>query len=150
MTRLVAVIILTCVMCVQADARLHETFEQCVARYGAPIREVSSSGGIDKSARFEKGGFVIVVSFHNDCAVSAIFLQTDKSEFLAATLNDLLRANSEGATFVRGVETESTILWNRDDGKVAGMFDKAKNAFVIWDKGFADGSEKKEKDTSTY
>ena len=75
-------------------ARIGETYEECVKRYGTPIEKTT-----DKilttlpNYLFNKNGICIEVTFSNNRAIAICFFNQDKSPLLSNTFTELLNIN---------------------------------------------------------
>jgi hypothetical protein len=106
-----------------AQARLGETADQLVARYGQPLKETDQKGEGDKIASadvvFQKGGFQIEVTLVDGISVSEMFNKINGDGLSLGEIRTLLNDNSQGS----GWEAPQTIAdqkkWMRDDGALA-------------------------------
>jgi hypothetical protein len=108
-----------------AQARLGETADQLVARYGQPLKETDQKGEGDKIASadvvFQKGGFQIEVTLVDGISVAETFNKINGDGLSLGEIRILLNDNSQGS----GWEAPQTIAdqkkWMRDDGAVASL-----------------------------
>lgn len=103
-----------------SHARLGETEDQCIARYGTPtqVANPGADGTIDnyRTLYFSKGDYSISAAFLNGhCGVFAI-QKSDKSDLSSNEIQILLDANSDGHTWKKSDEISVDQNWIRDDG----------------------------------
>lgn len=90
-------ILLLCLPSV-SDARIGETLQQCIARYGQPDGE-PEEGGVHPKATdcaFVKDGLELLVTFYQGKAVDIIFSKLDERSFSPSEVEELLKANGSG------------------------------------------------------
>jgi len=106
-----------------ARARLGETADQLVARYGQPLKETDQKGEGDKIALadvvFQKGGFQIEVSLVDGISVSETFNKVNGDSLSLGEIRTLLNVNSQGYGWEAPQTIEDQKKWMRDDGAVA-------------------------------
>lgn len=81
-----------CMRPLSAHARIGETEQQCVERYGRPIKRVEGRGILI----FSKSGFRIAVHTHGDKVDLIIYTKTDREEISGAEIAILLNYNGSG------------------------------------------------------
>ena len=106
-----------------AQARLGETPDQLVARYGQPLNEVDQKpdGAKIPLARvsFQKGGFEITVTITNGLSVQEIFKKLNGEPITVPEARILLNANAQGLEWNAPRQTSDALIWTRDDNAVA-------------------------------
>jgi hypothetical protein len=106
-----------------ANARLGETADQLVARYGQPLSEADQKNGGDKIALanvvFQKGGFEIDVTITNGVSVAEIFKKLNGSPIITNEARFLLTANAQGHEWEAPRTVEGGKIWTRDDSATA-------------------------------
>jgi hypothetical protein len=106
-----------------AQARLGETADQLVARYGQPLSEVDQKGEGDKVALanvvFQKGGFEIDVSLDDGLSVSETFKKLDGAPLTLGEVRTLLSNNAQGYGWEAPQIIEGQKWWTRDDNATA-------------------------------
>ena len=106
-----------------AQARLGETPDQLVARYGQPLTEVDQKAEGTKVALanvvFQKGGFEIDVSLSDGLSVQESFKKINGQPMTVAEVKTLLAANSQGYGWEAPDEKPQGRVWKRDDGATA-------------------------------
>jgi hypothetical protein len=106
-----------------AQARLGETPDQLVARYGQPISEVDQKAEGSKvalaSVVFQKGGFEIDVSVADGFSVQETFKKLNGQPMTLGEVRTLLNANAQGFGWEAPQSIESGKIWSRDDGATA-------------------------------
>ena len=106
-----------------AKARLGETADQLVARYGQPLSEVDQKGEGDKiplaNVVFQKGGFEIDVTITNGVSVSEIFKKLNGSAITTNEARYLLTANGQGREWEAPRLVGGDKIWTRDDNATA-------------------------------
>ena len=103
-----------------ARARLGETEDQSIARYGQPISVKDVDGENDyRTLEFRKNGYFIMAYFLNGkCALLGLN-KDDKSEFSDNEIQALLDDNSEGHAWAKNDTNSTNREWDRDDGALA-------------------------------
>jgi hypothetical protein len=108
---------------VTAWARLGETPDQLVARYGPPISEEDQKGEGDKVALarvvFNKGGFAIEVTVADGISVEESFKKINGDTFSIGEVRTLLGNNSQGHGWEAPMTIQGEKLWMRDDDATA-------------------------------
>jgi hypothetical protein len=81
-----------------SNARIGETLQQCVARYGQPDGEPEEGGVHPKATNcaFVKDGLELLVTFYQGKAVDIIFSKLDERSFSPSEVEELLKANGSG------------------------------------------------------
>jgi hypothetical protein len=106
-----------------ARARLGETADQLVARYGPPISEVDQKGEGTKIALanvvFQKGGFEIDVTVTDGISVLETFKKLNGNALTIGEVRTLLTANSQGHEWAAPRVVEGEKWWSRDDSATA-------------------------------
>jgi len=105
------------------EARLGETFNQCIERYGALIRK---QGRVDNPQFiFEKDGITIGINFLDGKAGQMSYSRANGSPFLDSEVRQLLEVNSAGSTWqydqpesnrLRTTTYSKRECFRRDDG----------------------------------
>lgn len=107
-----------------AQARLGESPDQLVARYGQPLSEADQKAEGIKVAlaavAFQKGGFTIEVTVVDGVSVQEIFKKLNGDALTLAEVRYLLNANSQGLAWEAPQKAQDgTKLWTRDDSATA-------------------------------
>jgi len=106
-----------------AQARLGETPDQLVARYGQPLSEDDQKAeGIKIAAStvvFQKGGFEIDVIVSEGVSVAETFKKLNGDSFTLEEVRYLLNANTQGHGWEAPQTVQGTKLWTRDDASTA-------------------------------
>jgi hypothetical protein len=106
-----------------AQARLGETPDQLVARYGQPLNENDQKADGAKIAAanvsFQKGGFEIDVTITDGVSVQEIFKKLNGESITVPEAHILLTANSQGREWGPPQKTSDAEIWTRDDNAVA-------------------------------
>lgn len=106
-----------------AQARLGETPDQLVARYGQPLSETDQKADGDKVATseaiFQKGGYQIDVTLVNGVSVAESYKKLNGDVMSVGEVRTLLTANAQehGWEAPRLVQGEKR--WSRDDSATA-------------------------------
>lgn len=121
-TELLALLFITGVTAT-AHARLGETPDQLVARYGQPLSEVDQKAENGKvgmaNVVFQKGGFEIDVSVNDGVSVQETFKKLNGQPLTLGEVRTLLDANGQGMTWEAPELIQQGKMWKRDDGAVA-------------------------------
>jgi hypothetical protein len=102
-----------------SKAKLGETLNACITRYGAPLKEVPDSSGIGDSIReFKNGDYVLYVIFQKGKSVSESYQRSDGAGLTEKEQENLLESEAQGKiwTDYPGLELKA---WSRDDGPIA-------------------------------
>jgi hypothetical protein len=106
-----------------AQARLGETPDQLVARYGQPLTEADQKADGSKVAManvvFQKGGFEIDVSVNDGLSVQETFKKLNGQPLTIAEVRVLLNANGQGFGWEAPAALPQGKVWKRDDGATA-------------------------------
>lgn len=103
--------------CSTASARIGETFEQCVARYGAPDSGPETDED-DSAARvyyFIKSGRDIRVVFYDGKAVDLFYSRLDKRAFSDSEVQKIL-AENKASEWVEGKAAPGKRSWESSQG----------------------------------
>ncbi len=108
---------------VGAQARIGETPDQLVARYGQPLNETDqkAEGAKIPLARvsFQKGGYQIDVTITDGLSVQEIFKKLNNKPLTIEEARILLSANAQGMNWSAPQKSEEATIWTRDDNAVA-------------------------------
>jgi hypothetical protein len=106
-----------------ARARLGETADQLVARYGPPLSEIDQKGEGDKIPLaiviFQKGGFEIKVTLSDGISVLETFRKLNGDALTVGEVRTLLAANSQGHGWEAPRMVGGERWWTRDDTATA-------------------------------
>jgi len=107
-----------------AQARLGETPDQLVARYGQPLSEADQKAEGIKVAEavvvFQKGGFEIDVTVADGVSVQEVFKKVNGQPLTLSEARTLLNSNAQGLDWEAPVSTlGGGKLWKRDDNATA-------------------------------
>jgi hypothetical protein len=108
-----------------AQARLGETADQLVVRYGQPLKETDQNGEGVKiplaDVVFQKGGFKIEVTITDGVSVEESFKKINGDGLNLAEIRTLLNANAQGYGWEAPQASGGQKKWTRDDGAVAAL-----------------------------
>ena len=106
-----------------ARARLGESADQLVVRYGQPLSEVDQKGEGGKiplaDVVFEKGGFRIKVTLTNGLSVAESIQKIDGQPLTLNEIRILLTINAQGHGWEAPQMVQGEKLWTRDDSATA-------------------------------
>jgi hypothetical protein len=106
-----------------AKARLGETADQLVQRYGPPVSEKDQKGEGDKIALanviFEKTGFQINVTIVDGISGAETFTKLNHQPMDLYEVRTLLSDNSQGHDWAAPLVSNGEKLWTRDDSATA-------------------------------
>jgi hypothetical protein len=106
-----------------AQARLGETPDQLVARYGQPLSVDDQKAQGDKVAAskvaFQKGGFEIDVTLSNGVSAAESFKKLNNEPFTLDEIQYLLNVNQQGHAWEAPDKVEGEKIWGRDDAAAA-------------------------------
>ena len=110
-----------------AWARLGETGDAVVARYGQPLSEFDQKAEDGKvplvKLTFQKNGYEIEVSLSNGFSVAESFKKMNGNVITTQEARTLLAANGQGQQWEAPQTTDNVKRWVRDDGAVASLTD---------------------------
>jgi len=106
-----------------ARARLGESADQLVARYGQPLSEKDQKGEGDKiplvDATFQKGGFEVNVTLSDGISVAESFRKINGGALTIGEVRTLISLNSQGHEWAAPQMVEGEKSWTRDDNTLA-------------------------------
>jgi len=106
-----------------AQARLGETADQLVARYGQPLSETDQKGEAGKiplaNVIFEKGGFQVIVTLTNGVSVAESIHKLNGQPLTLTEIRTLLTVNSQGHGWEAPQMVQGEKWWTRDDNATA-------------------------------
>ncbi len=116
-------LILTVSLAASAPARLGETPDELVARYGQPLNEADQKNEGVKVAlanvTFQKGGFQIDVAITDGVSVAETFKKINGDPITVAEARVLLAANAQGREWGPQQPAGGDLVWVRDDAASA-------------------------------
>lgn len=127
------IVTLGCLLAVAAQARIGETPQQCVERYGQALQTDVQ----DQSCIFAKNGLHIMTNFYQGVCESIHFLkQKEEGEFQRKNFTEvevqaLLEANGKGRSWKPekgGIGVQGYVC---DDGQTVAVWDKLNRYFRI-------------------
>ena len=144
----ILIIIMLALTAVPCSARLGETLDQCVARYGPALSSFDtwSKGAFgDKSVTFSKNGYLVVVTFSQNKAVCEFFSKLDKTDLSETEQGALLDLESKGWHFEVIPDQQGNISYLRKDNQVQGTYLSAGKKLVICTSGYVAANEQFQK-----
>ncbi len=113
-------------------ANLGDTVEQCVARYGKPIRFTEANGNAPfGTVVYAAGGYTLVLFVIRNREVGARVSKTDKSAFTDAEMQGIMDADTAGGKWVPGASSDPSCLqWSRGDSATV-LYDKEKHMLIF-------------------
>jgi hypothetical protein len=105
-------------------ARIGESLEQCIERYGQPTEQRAESG----LAGFVKAGLRIIVHFHEGAADALWYQKQTKDdlgqpeELSETEIAVLLEANGNGTTWAKPGKYGLDTVWLADDGRLGAVY----------------------------
>ncbi len=134
---------MTLLLLVQAsDARIGETRDQCVARYGT-----SEKAGDPQIMLFKKSGFSIGVQFHDDKAEILLItkIETDVLDRPVAMteveIETILKANGGDKEWKVQGRPGTTRTWTTADGSLTAVYRSSENKLILITKEAADRAD---------
>lgn len=106
----------------RCHARIGETYDQCVARYGEPINsQKTGAAGIGSGfTGFKKNGYLIAVIFFKDVVSYEFYCKADNSDLSQDEKETLLTAESNGLQWTKDQSSDAfQVVWRRSDGTLA-------------------------------
>lgn len=120
--RIIFVVLITILFAVlPVRARLGETEDQCIARYGTPIQVANpcEQGVHYQGLIFKKNNYNIVIYILSGRCGLLLIQKMDKSQLSDDEIQTLLDDNSEGHDWQKMNEDSTFRHWIRDDGAQA-------------------------------
>jgi hypothetical protein len=106
-----------------AFARVGETPDQLVARYGQPLNETDQKADGAKISlahvTFQKGGYQIDVTITGGLSVQEVFKKLNGQSMNVDEARLLLNANAQGFDWSAPLKKSDAIVWKRDDNAMA-------------------------------
>jgi len=95
-----------------SNARIGETLQQCIARYGQPDSGPEESLSHPKATEcvFIKGGLDVSIVFWKGKAASIMFSKLDRSAFSSAEVEELLKKNGSGWRLLKASERQRNAM----------------------------------------
>ena len=116
-------LLLTFTLSTQAWARLGETADQIVDRYGQPLSQLDQKAqGRDIAMTrltFQKNGFEILVSLVDGVSDQEAFRKMNGDPLTLAEIRTLLNINAQGSSWEQPMNSDGEKVWTRDDGTTA-------------------------------
>ncbi len=134
------------VVALPARARLGETEDQCIARYGTPteILDADKAQVPYRTLNFIKGNYNVGAAFIDGHCECLCIQRTDNSDLSDNEIQILLDANSDGHTWKKSTETSVYHQWLRDDGTLA-HYDTDRHMLALMSKVFIANMAAKQK-----
>jgi len=138
--RFLIAVILIAVTIVQADARIGETLEQCIERYGGRVDKSSPGKGVG----FVKGGFVIAVQFYEGKADTLAFCKVERDalgkakEMSNNEISQLLQANSGDRKWKEINQIPLERYWLTEDAQLVASYRSFEHTLTIMTKAATD------------
>lgn len=114
-----------------STARIGETLQQCIARYGQPDSGPEESVVHPKATdcAFIKNGLDVSVVFYQGKAVDIMFRKVDGSSFNPSEIDELLKANGGGSMWKeRDAGKPDQSEWETPDGENRAMLSSNRHA----------------------
>jgi hypothetical protein len=96
---------LTLMLCISAHARLGETINECIRRYGEPLKADEEK----KILGFQKGVFFVMCIFLDGKCESISFKKEDESAFSVSEFEGLREANGGGLEWSQ--RPDDPLMW---------------------------------------
>ena len=137
--RLILITLLLSLLLLPAHARLGETEDQCVQRYGPVVnRTTSGISGLDLPMLvFAKNGYKVVTIMLNDKVCCLTILKADQTALSDNEIDLFLTANNANQKWTKQDGVSTNIVWFRDDGTQA-QYDPSQHALIIVSKEYLD------------
>lgn len=123
---------------ISAQARIYETYEQCVARYGAPTKTMQSPEG--PVVEFSKNRIHLTVMFYEKKAYLIIYQKDGKmpdseQSFSYPELDTLFAANGSSRVWKRAADFKfpNDQRWKTTDSALLGNLVMSKRMIIIHD-----------------
>jgi hypothetical protein len=139
------ILILHCVISSFAFARIGETLQVCEQRYGTPTKTAN------ESVAFQKGGFVIIITFFEGKADSIIYSKATRNALGKGTeisdneIQQLLKLNGGERAWNKSGGISMDREWDSEDGELFAFYKTIDNYLAIGTKGFNDRTKAKKK-----
>jgi hypothetical protein len=113
-----------------ATARIGETLEQCIERYGQPAVPPKPGGPVT----FLKANVAITISFHEGHADMLVFFKWEngaKGPLSDEEISVLMRANSNGLSWEKTPVVTLNRAWNTADKSIYALLDAVTRSLTI-------------------
>jgi hypothetical protein len=130
-----------------AHARIGETLEQCIARYGAPVKDSTT----EKQAGFVKAGFIVIVQLFDTKADTPAICKVERNalgksaEMSDNEISQLLEANSGSKGWKQVRDTILQKYWITDDAQLVASYDTLNHSLTIMTKAATERANAKKK-----
>ncbi|MCE0498777.1 MAG: hypothetical protein LV481_12610 [Methylacidiphilales bacterium] len=141
-------LLLSLSMATSAWARLGETMDQCVARWGQPVPSADfpppgyEGDGFANFATFQKGDYHIIVGFLNGVVAVEIITKQESSDLSDNEKAAILEADSAGLAWIKSTTPGANEIWTRNDGAIA-SYDTFNHGMTIKSKEYRAAEEAK-------
>jgi hypothetical protein len=123
-------------------ARVEESKDECIARYGSPIKELE-----DGQLLFQKSGLAIIAHFHEGKTDSIAFRKVETNALgKGETISDheieiLMQNNSCEKTWKKSSAISMNRIWETEDGSLFAHYMNFDNILHISTRGYVDRSD---------
>jgi len=149
------ILIFLSLLTIPLRANLGETVQQCVVRYGKPIKytEADPTKTPFGTITFAAGGYALTVFVINNMEVGARVFKIDKSAFTPSEMQSIMGADTAGSQWTSVPSSDPACLqWDRGD-KATVLYDKDKRMLIFTSEAMAQAlhsmPDKPEVDSST-
>ncbi len=117
-----------------AQARIGETLQECLERYG-PIRNIDEKAGL---TYFHKSGFTVAIHFHEDHADSVDYIRTGEDQkgtpypLTPAEIQVFLSVNGKELEWLEAPRSTRLVqIWETNDGKILAQYDSRQHILTV-------------------
>lgn len=118
-----------------AFARIGETVEQCIQRYGEPVKELAKQGDFDKCLLFENKGFSFRIGFSKGIATLITFVKPDaKGELCPLTdaeVAGIMKVNFGDQSWQQIEDSPERISYRAGNGSLCSEYNKQQHVLFI-------------------
>ena len=109
------------------QARIGDTLEEAIQRYGKVVRKASA----EEFAMFKDASYYITAHFHDDKTDAVTYVKAGSESSTKGSFSDdeiemLLRINGNGQTWERSKANGRLYEWRTKDGKLQAVYPKSK------------------------
>ena len=109
------------------QARIGDTLEEAIQRYGKVVRKASA----EEFAMFKEASYYITAHFHDDRTDAITYVKAGSESSTKGSFSDdeiemLLRINGNGQTWERSKAKAHLYKWRTEDGKLQAIYSESK------------------------
>lgn len=131
----ISVIVLGLVLCSTTQARIGESFDDCVKRYGSPVKDLDADAPLEKEYSFQKSGLDINAGFMDQKIQKIQFAKTDFSSLSETEIDLLLKANGGEKKWHEKIVFGGQ-MWATENEEIIAAYNPMLKILTLYTKGF--------------